>query len=548
MTTTADKPGMGICFLAATLLLLVSACGDSGGGGGGGGGASSPPGGSGPTWTPGVFSPASTFKNRCQFVRTGVDIEGVPFPDRPGSLLEEKFWLRSWTRETYLWNDEVADQNPAAFGDRRSYFAVLRTVATTPSGKPKDDFHFSQPTEEYLRQRNSAPRAGYGARFGAFSATRPRDYRVLYTEPGSPAAAAVGGVTNLPRGARILEVDGVDLVNGGVTQAELDILNNGLFPLTAGETHTFLVQDPGGTPRTVTLVSANLAPKPVNRTKVIDTPGGKVAYILFNTFSPFASEKDIAEAISAMQAAGVNDLVLDLRYNGGGLLAVASQLGYMVAGPSRTSGRVFERLRFNAAAGSRNPVTGAFNEPIPFLTTGVGFSLPSGAPLANLNLPRVFVLTTDWTCSASESVINALRGVFVDVILIGDTTCGKPYGFYPEDNCGETYFTIQFQGVNDLNFGDYADGFVPASSPAPFGVRAPGCLVADDLTRELGDEDEAMLSAALFYRDVGSCPPSSPSGAATPLGLRTRASPEPVGPDEGVARRSRDMTMPGEER
>jgi hypothetical protein len=77
----------------------------------------------------------------------------------------------------------------------------------------------------------------------------------------------------------------------------------------------------------------------------------------------------------------------------------------------------------------------------------------------------VFVLTSADTCSASESIVNGLRGAGVTVHLVGSTTCGKPYGFYPQDNCGTTYFAIQFQGVNFLGFGDYADGFTP---PAPW--------------------------------------------------------------------------------
>ena len=90
-------------------------------------------------------------------------------------------------------------------------------------------------------------------------------------------------------------------------------------------------------------------------------------------------------------------------------------------------------------------------------------------------------------CSASESVVNSLRGVGVAVNLIGDTTCGKPYGFYPEDNCGTTYFAIQFQGVNAQNFGDYSDGFSPSSSVSAAGASVPGCSVADDFGHALGD-------------------------------------------------------------
>jgi C-terminal processing protease CtpA/Prc len=504
-----------------------------------------PPTSSGPTWTQGVFESASRFQDRCAVVRTGVDIEGNAFPDRQGTLLEELFWLRSWTNETYLWNTEVVDRNPANFSNRLTYFDVLRTTATTSSGKDKDNFHFSQPTAEFLAQRNLAPSASYGEQLIAISRTIPRDFRVLYTEPGSPAAEIVMGEANLVRGARILKVDNVDLVNAN-TQAEVNILNAGLFPTNAGEQHTFEVLDPGAAfPRTILMVSADIAAKPVNRTSVVGTPSGNVGYILFNTFSPFASEIEIANAIASMKAQGVVDIILDLRYNGGGLLAVASQLGYMIAGNARTSGKTFERLQFNAAAGNRNPVTGQLNQPLPFFDTGLGFSLPDGAPLQALDLPRVFVLSTDNTCSASESVINALRGVDVEVVLIGGATCGKPFGFFPTDNCGETYFTIQFQGVNNKNFGDYADGFIPQNSTASFGVRIPGCSVADDLNHDLGDPNEALLAAALQYRTSATWPPQSSSLAALRASTGDPSTAIDLPASDGVYDRNRDMRMPG---
>src|SRR5690606_11279777 len=109
------------------------------------------------------------------------------------------------------------------------------------------------------------------------------------------------------------------------------------------------------------------------------------------------------------------------------------------------------------------------------------------------NLPRVFILSTGGTCSASEAVINGLRGIGVEVILVGDTTCGKPYGFYPEDNCGTTYFAIQFTGVNDLGFGEYSSGFSPGNEPDFLGTEVPGCWVQDDFTKLLGDPEEKML-------------------------------------------------------
>ena len=330
------------------------------------------------------------------------------------------------------------------------------------------------------------------------------------------------------------------------SQSDINQLNAALFPATSGLTNSFTVQDPDGVTRDVTLTSVNLARKPVNRTRIIDTPSGDVGYILFNTFSPFASERDIYEAMLQMQSAGVSDLVLDLRYNGGGLLAVASQLSYMVAGNARTQNQVFERLRFNAAAGNRNPVTGAINEPVPFYTTGLGFTVNNATALPSLNLPRVFVLSTGSTCSASEAVINGLRGIGVEVILIGNTTCGKPFGFYPTDNCGETYYTIQFQGVNGQGFGDFADGFIPNNSPASVGVRLPGCQVADDYTRELGDPNERVLAAALSYRGSLACP-SAVAEAGPASARRSEVATAGSGfefPQPSVMETNRDMTMP----
>lgn len=539
---------------ACASVFLISAC--SGGGGTTPpppppptGGPPPPPTSQGPTFTPNVFAPSSDFIALCENPRSGVDIEGNTFPDQQGLAVEERFWLRSWTEETYLFNDEVVDMNPYDFNDRIAYFNVLRTTAVTPSGEDKDDFHFSQSTEDFLENRNSAPTAGYGIRFIANSTTVPRDFRVAFTEPNSPASQTQMGVPNFQRGDRIIAIDGVDFING----ANTDALNAGLFPQSAGEVHTFELEDVNGVRRIVDVMAANIVRQPVNQIDVINTPTGDVGYLHLTTFSPFSTEEQLQNAISSLDAQGVTDLVLDLRYNGGGLLAVASQLGFMIAGDARTNGRTFELLQFNADAGNRNPITGAINQPTPFFDTGLGFSLANGTPLSTLNLGRVYILSTEDTCSASESIINSLRGINVEVVLIGTQTCGKPFGFFPTDNCGVTYFTIQFQGVNDQGFGDYADGFIANNSVGSFGVRIPGCAVDDDLSRPLGDPAEALLAAALNFRENGTCPPASTSPKTTvskPIGrvaTKLGSQEEALIPASGdVFETNRDLTMPGD--
>jgi C-terminal processing protease CtpA/Prc len=129
-----------------------------------------------------------------------------------------------------------------------------------------------------------------------------------------------------------------------------------------------------------------------------------------------------------LRDAEVTNLVLDFRYNGGSFLAIASQLAYMVAG-EQTDGRTFEVNQWNDKHPNVDPVTNRVLTPTPFYNTTVGLSATSGAPLPTLNLTRVFVLTGPGACSASEAFMNSLRGIDVEVIQVGSTTCGKPYGF-----------------------------------------------------------------------------------------------------------------------
>jgi carboxyl-terminal processing protease len=303
-------------------------------------------------------------------------------------------------------------------------------------------------------------------------------------------------------------VDGVDVVNAN-TQAAVDTLIEGLYPETLGVTHTITLRDPRTlVVRTVSMQSAAVTTSPVQNVRTESTATGPVGYLQFNDHLATA-EQQLVSAVETLRAANIVDLVLDVRYNGGGLLAIASQLSYMIAGTVPTAGQTFEKITFNAKHRSINPVTGGPLTPLPFVTTTLGYSTTSGQPLPTLNLQRVFVLTGPTTCSASESIINGLKGVGVQVVQIGSTTCGKPYGYYPADNCGTTYFSIQMKGVNAAGFGDYTDGFSPLNAPGQGGERLPGCSVRDDFDRALGDPTEARFAAALAFRQTASCPAAS---------------------------------------
>ncbi len=489
--------------MASLALVALAACG------GGGSGFTGVPPGDGGGWTPGVFLDASTFSAQCAAPRSGIDpATGQPYRDIQGTSTDENNYLRSYSNNTYLWYDEITDEDPALFATP-DYFDRLKTTATTASGQLKDKFHFTIPSDEWFQLSQSGVSAGYGAEWVFLSGSLPGEVVVAYTEAISPATAV-----NLARGAEVLFADGVELINVN-TQAAFDTVIDALFPPQAGEIHDFIVRDLDGTQRPISMTSANVTSTPVQNVRGIPTAtGAVVGYMQFNSHIATA-ESGLIAAVNDLLAMGVSDLVIDLRYNGGGFLDIANEFAYMIAGDIPTAGQIFENLVFNDKHPTTDPVTGAALLPMLFHTTTQGFSVAPDQALPSLDLSRVFVLTGPNTCSASESIMNSLEGVDVEVIQIGSTTCGKPYGFYPTGNCGTTYFTIQFKGENNKGFGDYTDGFSPMNQTGIVGTIMPGCSVADDFTQALGDPAEGRLAAALAYRENSTCP--APSGIA-PLG------------------------------
>lgn len=488
--------------------VLVAAAGGCGGGGGGGGGgpvAPAPPAPSASGWVAGSFLPAASFAGRCTNPRSGTDPQtGQPYNEMQGTATDENNWLRSWSNDLYLWYDEIADRDPGLYATP-AYFDLQKTNAVTPSGAPKDRFHFTYQTSEWLALQQSGTEAGYGAVWSVVASRPPRRVVVAYTHPNSPASAPSA---DLQRGEEVVAVDGVDVVNSN-TQAEVDLFVAGLFPSELAENHSFTLRNPQtGLQRTVALQSATVTLDPVQNARVLQTTTGNVGYVQFNDHLPIA-EQELIDTFGMFASQNVTDLVLDLRYNGGGSLGIASEVAYMIAGQVPTAGQPFERIVFNDKHTAINPITGGPLTPIPFFN---GSS--TGQPLPALDLARVFVLTGPTTCSASESIINGLRGVNVEVIQIGSTTCGKPYGFFPKDNCGTTYFTIQLKGVNAAGFGEYGDGFSPQNTLGSRGETLPGCSVRDDFTRALGDEQEERFATALQFRQSRTCP--SPTGVSAP--------------------------------
>lgn len=231
--------------------------------------------------------------------------------------------------------------------------------------------------------------------------------------------------------------------------------------------------------------------------KFATTPGGReIAYLQLRNEDE-GSQDELIAAFRQIQAHGaVQDLVLDLRDNLGGFVYSALTAASMITGPAN-DGKIFERLVFNDKRGTSSLF---FSGQVQF-TDGSAPRFPVGTALPRLSLDRVFILTggdTDTgavTCSAAESIINSLRGVGVQVIRVGETTCGKPYGFSEKVNCGYSFYAIEFQGFNAKGFGDYANGFEPM------------CRISDEVPfANRGTSSDPVYEGALHYVDTGACP------------------------------------------
>jgi C-terminal processing protease CtpA/Prc len=387
------------------------------------------------------------------------------------SIADQRQHVLDFMTNEYFWYQQMGTpDNNAATMD--AYFQSLLY-------KPTDRFSFTETTAAFQQLFNEGTFTGYGYSL-ALTDTTPT-LRVRTIEPQGPAYLA-----GLRRGDTIISID-------GFTPAQILAGSAGSVS-SEGIQRTFVVRDVSGNTKTIQATSATFPLTPVQSVTVLNgTRNGqpvKVGYLDYTQFVTY-SLSALTSAVQSFVQQGASELVLDLRYNGGGDVATSRDLASLIAG-ARVAGQTFVQLRYNDKNQASNQ-TYAFNAP--------STSIP--------NLPRVFVIVTGSTASASELVINGLKP-FMDVVLIGSTTYGKPYGFAPYDYCGTTYNAVNFDAVNSAGVGGYTSGF------------APTCPVADDLDHPLGDPNELNLKTALGYISTGTCAQAAQSA---PLLAAARTTP-----------------------
>jgi carboxyl-terminal processing protease len=370
------------------------------------------------------------------------------------STLGQVQTVRSTLRDWYFWYQQLPDPDPAGFSSPDAYLEAVRyrpldTTFSYVALKAESDAFFSD--SQFV---------GYGFRSVLLAAD---DLRAADVYANSPASRA-----GLDRGSRFLEINGrtvADLVASGQ-------LGSAFGPSQVGITTRVRFLDREGGAHEATLVKEMVTIPTVSVEEVYRVGGRTVGYVVFENFVRPSTDA-LNATFGRFKEAGVNEVVLDLRYNGGGLINVAQHLGGLIGGAA-TADRTFVRYVHNDKQSARN--------------SAVPFPLPPNA----LGVERLVVIATRGSASASELVINALRP-FMQVTIVGDRTYGKPVGQYGFDFCDKTLFPVAFATRNANDQGDYFDG-LPADCAAP-----------DDIEHALGDTDEGSLAAALGFIRTGSC-------------------------------------------
>ena len=394
------------------------------------------------------------------------------------SVASQNIYVRDVLTTYYYWYQHLPSVNVANYTSPEALLEALRY-------RPSDN-SFSYITSA------AANDAFYSEsqviKYGFTQMVDANDILVLEVWSGSPAEDA-----GLRRGDRIRRVNGQPVA----TLIANGTLSNAFGPDVVGQSATIEFEKPTGAVQQSEMTKRIVTIPTVSLTQVVDVGGRKVGYLFFRNFVR-PSMDALNEAFASLKAAGATDLILDVRYNGGGLVDVAVHLASLLGG-ARTNGQVLLNWIHNDKVGP------ALNKVTRF----------ADAPEQALGLERVAVITTRSSASASELIINSLRP-YMNVAVIGDTTYGKPVGQYGFTFCDKVLAAVSFSLKNANQEGDFFDGI------------APTCAAADDTSHALGDPAERSYAEALTWLRTGACSPRA-EGEAKAMRARVHVMPRQTG-------------------
>lgn len=394
------------------------------------------------------------------------------------SLRAQQDFADQVLNEWYLFPDLLATVNQASVTSLQAYLDAR--VAPARAQNRDRGFTFATSIAEENALINSGSSAGFGIRL-AFD-TDARRVFVMEAFEGANGLAA-----GLDRGSEITAIGTTSanlqtvssLMASGGPQAVIDALG----PTTAGVARVLRFVQPGGATIESNIVKTDFALDPVSDRYgllILNDGGKQVGYINLRTFIIADAATQLRQAYGQLAAQGITELIIDLRYNGGGLVSVADTMGDLM-GAGRV-GQIWSRTVLRPSKSSENETRTFRSE-------------------ANAIAPtRIAFITTGATASASELVANSMIPyVGNGLALIGANTTGKPVGQFGFDlaACDLRVRAVTFQTVNAADQGEYFTGLAS--------VFPNTCRAGDDITRPLGDPAEASIATALDFLAGRSC-------------------------------------------
>jgi len=365
----------------------------------------------------------------------------------------------AYSKDVYLWYNQIPTTfNAQTYADPAAIMTALRQYSTEPGFTgPVDKWSFGMKQTDWNNLSN-----GVSADFGMNVFFRAQgDLRVKSVERFSPA-----GIAGIRRGWRITKING----STNITTTNADFISNAVWSSNSG---SFTFTKPDGSSVDVNLTAASYQEHPIYLDTVYNINSKKIGYFSLNSFLGDTTElyNEFSRVFGGFANAGVSDLIVDLRYNGGGYVTVQQKLADWLA-PSAANGQLMMKEQFNDKYTDYNS-TDYFQK------------------LGSLNLPRIYFIVSHSTASASELLINNLKP-FMNVQLVGPgDTYGKPVGFFPIP-VGDWYiFPVSFRSTNNQGQGNYFNGLSLNNQ------------VADGLDKDWGDLNEACLQSAITNITTG---------------------------------------------
>ncbi|MEH3158803.1 MAG: S41 family peptidase [Sphingomonas taxi] len=407
------------------------------------------------------------------------------------SLRERQDWVAAQLREWYLFPDTLpASLDPTPYASVDTYLDALTATARAQRKDRYFTYLTSIKTENAYYTSGSS--AGFGWRLSTDSSGR---LSVSEAFEGTPGLAA-----GVDRGAEIVAIGTSDSnlqTVASLSAAGGTALSDALGPSTAGVTRTFQIRDAAGT-RNVTVTKADYTLTPVSSrygTQILTDGGQRYGYVNLRTFIDTA-DPALRTAFAQFRSAGITDVIVDLRYNGGGLVRIAELLSNLM-GANRSTSEVISYTTYRSEKSANNSTSYFAPQPQSIAPTRIAF------------------IGTGGTASASEFVINAfVPYLHANAALIGANTYGKPVGQIALDKaaCDDRLRVIAFAIQNAARQGAYYDGLA--------NMVEASCRAADDLAYPLGDPREASTRSALDFLEGKSC---TRIGATATAGLDARA-------------------------